>query len=133
MSNHTMSDHTASHHHHAIEYRWRLSRAEVDQVLHYTHWIPNTRGFTERFFAHQYPGGSLGTFVAAFRAAGILLSDHHGTPHGGRCHWRVRWIYFSDATSWAVEWDDDVTADDGMCLWRGPRTALPVDLPSETR
>lgn len=104
--------------HHGIDYRWRLSRADIDEVLHYTHWIPASRGITDRFFADRYPGGSLGAFVAIFRAASIILRDHVGSPHGGRCHWRLRHLYFTDTATWSIEWDDAVTGDDGRYLWR---------------
>lgn len=40
-------------------YRWHLTRAHVDYVLHYTHWIPISRGFTQQMLAKYYPGFTL--------------------------------------------------------------------------
>lgn len=97
-------------------YKWRLSRRDVDQVLRYTHWIPNTRGLTDRFFKRRYPGEDLSGFLAVFRASGILLRKGPGPPGLGRCHWALRYLYFSDASHLSVEWDDSVTGDDGLFL-----------------
>lgn len=116
---------TEQYHYQGIDYRWRLTREKVDQVLHYTHWIPNTKGFTRTFFATNYPGEDLGRFMAVFKAAGIRLNDGRGAPHGGRCHWGLKHLYFTDATSFAVEWDDTVTEDDGSYFPFGSRTTPP--------
>lgn len=103
-------------------YRWMLRREDIDRVLHYTHWIPNTRGFTQRFFDENYPGESLGGFMAVFKAAGILLKDGLGSPFGGRCHWKLRHLYFTDKAHWAIEWDDTVTEDDRKFFYSGKRS-----------
>jgi len=103
-------------------YRWKLRREDIDKVLHYTHWIPNTRGITQRFFDEHYPGESLSGFMSVFRAAGILLDDGRGAPFAGRCHWRLRHFYFTDPTHWAVDWDESITADDGAYFYSGERT-----------
>lgn len=104
------------------DYRWRLAREHVDEVLHYSHWIPNTRGFTRQFFDEHYPGENLSGFLAVFRASDILLDDGLGSELVGRCHWKVRYVYFTDANSWAVEWDDTITEDDGNYFYTGCRT-----------
>ena len=115
-----MSDTTVPFHGNA--YRWKLRREDIDRVLHYTHWIPNTRGITQRFFAEHYPGESLSGFMGVFRAAGILLDDGRGAPFGGRCHWRLRHLYFTDAAHWAVDWDESIETDDGAFFYSGERT-----------
>lgn len=113
---------TTTHTFRGTEYRWRLAREQVDEVLHYTHWIPNTRGFTRQFFDEHYPGETLGRFMAVFKAAGILLDDGLGSELAGRCHWRLRHLFFNDAATWVVEWDDEVTEDDGNYFYSGRRT-----------
>lgn len=90
-------------------FRVVLSRYEVDRILHYTHPIPNLKGFTAKFFAENYPSGSLQKFMAVFREAKILLP---GGSVGGRCHWKLKYIYFASRTIFYVQWDTDVTEDD---------------------
>jgi hypothetical protein len=112
---------TIEHTYEGATYRWCLRREDIDRVLHYTHWIPNLKGFTRAFFAENYPGAMLSEFTAAFRAADIVLYDDLGAPFGGRCHWKLLHLYFTDDTHWAVEWDDTVTADDGRFFYTGNR------------
>jgi hypothetical protein len=88
-------------------YRWHLTRAHVDYVLHYTHWIPIGRGFTQQMLAKYYPGWTLGGLIAVFDAAKIRIRPNrlrgaHGAPHGGRCHWQVEAFYFTDAQHFHV-------------------------------
>jgi len=104
-----------------VRYRWRLTREAVDHVCHYCHWIPVNRGFTQQFFSENHPGGELGQFMAAFKAAGVLLRDEYGAPIAGRCHWRVKHLYFTDTDSYVVEWDETVTEDDHRFFWTGHR------------
>ena len=134
-------------------YLWQLTRAHVDKVLHYTHWIPISKGFTQQFLAREYPGWTLGTLIGLFDAAGIRITpaDNEGAsgaPHGGRCHWQVTAFYFNDADDFHVEWNRDLPFDkdylamkcEGAPAGEGPRggkqiTAVeaprPVDLSGE--
>ena len=96
-----------------------LSRYQIDEVLHYTHPLPNIRGYTKRFFDKRYPGWGLGSFFKVFQAAGVLLDDGIGAPYSGRCHWQMRTLHFDSRESFAVEWDEAVTADDGHYYWAG--------------
>lgn len=98
-------------------YLWQLSRSHVDYVLHYSHWIPISRGFTQRMMAEHYPGWSYGQLIRLFDVAGIrILPDDnegaHGAPHGGRCHWQVVSFSFSSPEDYFVEWDRTLPFDD---------------------
>jgi hypothetical protein len=98
------------------QYLWQLTRAHVDKVLHYTHWIPMSKGFTQQFLARNYPGWTLGSLVGLFDKAGIRIapSDNEGAsgaPHGGRCHWQVAAFYFNDAQDFHVVWDRELPFD----------------------
>lgn len=95
----------------AEHFRMRLSRYDVDRILHYTHPIPNSRGLTQPFLNQNYPGGTLQKFMAVFKEAKILLP---GGSVGGRCHWKVKYLYYSSRTVFYVQWDNDVTEDDGL-------------------
>jgi hypothetical protein len=91
-------------------YRWHLTRAHVDFVLHYTHWIPIGRGLTQQMLAKYYPGWTLGGLIAVFDAARIRIRPNRlrgaaGAPHGGRCHWQVDAFYFTSAAHFHVVWD----------------------------
>jgi hypothetical protein len=91
-------------------YRWHLTRAHVDYVLHYTHWIPIGRGLTQQMLAKYYPGWTLGGLIAVFDAAGIRIRPNKlrgavGAPHGGRCHWQVDAFYFTSAEHFHVVWN----------------------------
>jgi hypothetical protein len=132
-------------------YHWHLTRAHVDYVLHYTHWIPVGRGLTEQMLAKYYPGWTLGRLMRLFYAAGILitpddLNGADGAPHGGRCHWQVVAFYFTDELHFHVVWDrtrefdtrftaflNDVQSPGGVGPSRGKKVrarpaARPVDL-----
>ena len=98
------------------QFLWQLTRAHVDKVLHYTHWIPIGKGFTQKFLALEYPGWSLGQLVGLFDDAGIRIPPSEnegasGAPHGGRCHWQVEAFYFSNATTYHVVWNRELPFD----------------------
>ena len=99
-------------------YSMHLTRALIDQVYHYTHYIPNLRGFTTEFFERRYPGWSLFPMLEVFKAAGIQVRKE---PCGmrGKCHWRVKVLHFNSAEDFEVEWNDDITEDDGNYFWYG--------------
>ncbi len=110
-------------------YRWHLTRAHVDYVLHYTHWIPIGRGFTQQMLAEYYPGWTLGSLIAVFDAAGIRippskLRGAHGAPHGGRCHWKLDAFYFTSAEHFHAVWNRKGKFD---------KNYLAHDLTDETR
>ncbi|MFM8506632.1 MAG: hypothetical protein ACKOBR_02920 [Actinomycetota bacterium] len=98
------------------QYRWQLTRAHVDCVVHYTHWIPMSKGFTQQFLAEYYPGWTLGGLIRLFDKAGIRITPDElngasGAPHGGRCHWQVVAFYFTDEDHFHVLWDRSLKFD----------------------
>lgn len=97
-------------------YAWHASRADIDRVLHYTHWIPRQRGFTQKFLHETWPGWSLAKLIAVFDAAGIRKqpsSRRASAPHGGYCHWKVAHLHFNSRYEFYVEWNN-LTRDDGI-------------------
>ena len=99
-------------------YSMHLSRALVDQVFHYTHYIPNIHGMTARFFEQNYPGWNLASMMRVIGAAGIRVT---GQPcgMGGKCHWKVKALHFNSADDFEVEWNDEIHEDDGRYFWYG--------------
>lgn len=93
------------------EYRLHLSRGQIDQVLHFTHWIPNVRGFTASFLRTHHPGWNLTDLVKAFGDARVLLKDRRSHPIPGRCHWRVVELFYNSAEDFVVVVDPRATAD----------------------
>lgn len=104
------------------QFRMRLSRYDVDRILHYTHPIPNMKGLTQKFLDENYPGGRLQTYMAVFKEAKILL---RGGSVGGRCHWKLKYLYYSSRTIFYVQWDTDITEDDGK-FYGGYQFLIPV-------
>lgn len=105
-----------------VRYRWRLTREAVDELCHYCHWIPNNRGWTREMMERKYDGANFNHFLRVLQASKVrIMNDGLGAPMGGRCHWRVKYLYFTDATSFVIEWDDEVTEDDGRFFWTGSR------------
>lgn len=115
-------EHDYPYEYEGVRYRWRLTREAIDETMHYCHIIPIGRGWTGEHFAKHYPGGSLNLFMAVYKAAGIRLAyDGLGSAWGGRCHWRLKHLYLTDSTSFAVEWDETITEDDRRYFWTGRR------------
>lgn len=108
------------HEYEGVRYRWCLTREAIDETLHHCHIIPLGRGWTSEFFRKNYPGGSLDHFIHTYRAADILLRNG-GSAWAGRCHWKVKHFYFTDKTSFAVEWDETAAEDDNRFFWTGRR------------
>lgn len=138
------------------QHLWQLERSHVDHVLHYSHWIPIGRGFTDKMMAKFYPGWSYAQLIQLFDIAGIRilpkdLGDARGAPHGGRCHWQVVSFSFTDKNNFHVSWDrtipydkafvNNIVPNHGCPAGDGPRsgkqirsrrTQRPVDLSGET-
>ena len=102
------------------KYAMHLSRKRIDEVFHYAHYIPRGRGITAAFFDKNYPGWTIESMHAVFRAAGIISLDD---PCGlmGKCHWRVKALHFNSVADFEVEWNDEIEEDDGRYFWRGDR------------
>jgi len=107
-------------------FAWHADRAAIDKLLHFTHWIPLSRGFTADFLDENWPGWSLAGAIAVLDAAEIRVLPVSGrpcAPHGGFCHWKVHEIHFNSARDFFVEWND-LEEDDGRYLYdkgTGPR------------
>lgn len=85
------------------QYAYVLTAEQVERVLRYTHLYPNLHGHTKDFFAKNYPGQSLHSFMTVFQTAGILTKRGTHRP-GGRCKVRLHTIYFSSADNFYVQW-----------------------------
>ena len=84
-------------------YAYALTAEQVEKVLHYTHLYPNLHGYTKDFFAKNYPGQTLHSFMTVFQTAGILTKRGTHRP-GGRCKVRFHTIYFTDHNNFFVQW-----------------------------
>ncbi len=86
------------------QFRYALTYEHVEKVLHYTHIYPNLHGYTKDFFAKNYPGESLQSFMTVFNVAGILTKRGTQRP-GGRCRARFHTIYFTNELNFYVQWE----------------------------
>lgn len=84
------------------EYRLHLTRPDIDEVLHHTHWIANLKGFTAAFLAGRHPGWSLPELIQVFKDCRILLKDRRAHPIPGRCHWRVVELFYNSTDDFVV-------------------------------
>lgn len=84
-------------------FREHRTREELDGLLHYAHFIPVSRGFHDDYVAEHYPGWTWNELIYILRTAGVVI-DRGGTPP--MCDPRVRAVHWTDATTFAVEWED---------------------------
>ena len=82
---------------------------ECKRLLHYSHVIPISQGYTANFVAENYPGWTWNELVQVFVAAGIFV-NRGGTP--ATCDDRVVTFHFSSPTEFYVEWIDGIEPDD---------------------
>jgi hypothetical protein len=87
----------------AEQFKYVLTREDVEKVLTYTHIYPNLHGYTQNFFAKNYPNESLASFMTVFKSAGILTKRDTYCP-GGRCKNRFHTIFFTDQYTFYVQW-----------------------------
>lgn len=87
----------------AEQFKYVLTREGVERVLTYTHIYPNLHGYTQSFFAKNYPNESLSSFMNVFKSAGILTKRGTYCP-GGRCKNRFHAIFFTDQCNFYVQW-----------------------------
>lgn len=83
-------------------FRERRTRDELNKLLHYGHIIPISKGYTQDYVAENYPGWTWNDLVRTFVNAGVFV-NRGGTPP--KCRDEVAVLHFSDANSWAIEWD----------------------------
>jgi hypothetical protein len=90
------------------EFAEHRSADELARFLHHIHWIPQSRGITDAFVDKHFPGRTWQGLVLVLKAAGIFVGRGGSPP---RLMPTVAMLHFTDATQWAVEWEDgDVTA-----------------------
>lgn len=85
--------------------------AEIDRLLHHGHWIPVTKGFTQRYVDEHFPGWSWNDLMAIWRAAGIVVRPAGGAPL--QCDERVAAMHFSGPGNWLIEWRDGAVTTSG--------------------
>jgi hypothetical protein len=78
---------------------------ELARFLHHLHWIPQSRGITDAFVDERYPGRTWQGLVLVLTAAGISVGRGASPPS---LMPTVAMLHFTDATRWAVEWEDGV-------------------------
>ncbi len=54
-----------------------MTEDEVNEILHYCHWIPALRGFSGKFIASTYPGYSLDSMLELLKSSGALVKDRN--------------------------------------------------------
>jgi hypothetical protein len=95
------------------------TRADLNALLHYGHFIPIKRGLTTRYVNEHFPGWTWDDLIDVLRAADVLMVNGVGTPH---CDPGVGAIHFDDIDSWLVEWEDGRITASGHTLPPGDQT-----------
>lgn len=57
---------------HLTDYRESCSRDELARLLHHGHWIPVTRGLTQRYVDEHFPGWTWNGLLDVWEAAGVV-------------------------------------------------------------
>ena len=86
------------------QYAEHRTRDELNQLLHYGHIIPVSRGWTDNYVAEHFPGWHWNSLMATWMAAGIVVRSTVGGPPS--CDPQVVAIHFNGPDSFAVEWID---------------------------
>jgi hypothetical protein len=86
---------------HLAHFREHLTLDQCNKLLHYSHVIPITKGFTAAYVADHFPGWTWNELVKVFVAAGIFV-NRGGAP--ATCDKRVVSFHFSSPTEFHVEW-----------------------------
>lgn len=95
-------------------YAVRRTRKQLDELLHYGHWIPVNRGFTQRFVAVNYPDWTWNELMAVFSNAGIMRGSGMG---GLRCDRRVESVEFNGPDDFRVHWAIPAAETDHPSGW----------------
>lgn len=85
---------------HRKTYRSSLTRDQIDEILHYAHIIPVSKGYTAAFMHKRYPQHEFNALMQVFRAAEIL-DRSAGMP---RCRRSVAALHFTSTDSFEVDW-----------------------------
>lgn len=81
------------------------SANELARLLHHIHWVPQSRGLTDAFVDEHYPRRTWQGLVLVLTAAGIMVGRGGSPPS---LMPTVAVMHFTDATKWAVEWEDGI-------------------------
>lgn len=76
---------------------------QLNELLHFGHVIPVSKGYTRRYVQTHYPGWTWNSLIAVLKAADVFVGRGGSPP---RCDDQVRAVHFDSATSFAVEWLD---------------------------
>jgi hypothetical protein len=87
------------------EFAEHRTAEELARFLHHIHWIPQSRGTTDAFVDEHFPGRTWQGLVLILTAASIFVGRGGSPP---RLMPTVAMLHFTDATRWAVEWEDGV-------------------------
>ena len=61
-----------------------LTRADVEQITHYGHWIPVFRGLHNDFAAEHYPGYKWHQLIKELRDRDVFVRKSRANPYGIR-------------------------------------------------
>ena len=61
-----------------------LSRSDLEEILHYGHWIAVFKGLHEKFVADNYPGYTWATLIQELRESDVLVRRSRSNPYGIR-------------------------------------------------
>ena len=61
-----------------------LTRADVEQITHYGHWIPVFRGLHNDFAAAHYPGYKWHQLIQELRNRDVFVRKTRANPYGIR-------------------------------------------------
>ena len=96
----------------------KLTRRDIDRILHHAHFIPVSKGITKKFITENYSGWALGEFKEVFDSAKILVVRQTGC--GWRFHWNLKELVINGDLNVDVVWNEETRKDDGRFLGINP-------------
>ena len=102
-----------------------FSREQVAKILRYTHWIPGSRGLTQKMMAADFPGHSFNNLLEVFHVAGISVPSPVGGPM--TLDPRVAAVHFTSAESLAVQLEESGESS-GIPTVGWARRGQPIDI-----
>ena len=102
--------------------RIELTRFDIDRILHFAHPIPWKHGWHQRHLNDHHGEWDWNDMIAMLRHAEVLIDR----PGGRRCHWKLKKLTATSPTDVHVEWDPNVTVDDGRFYHQGKDTDFSV-------
>lgn len=84
------------------EYTEHRTRGELDQLLHYGHFIPVGKGYTAAYVEQNYPGWTWNELIRILQIGGVIRRHEGGMMH---CDPKVVGVRFGAGSRFAVEWD----------------------------